>query len=83
MVEVLDEDNEFAYYDLDGFYNFFYGYMVPSTGYIDGFSLRKYNSGVIILMPDAAGDNFTQPECPRFREASVSPFSIPSRMPPR
>lgn len=58
MVEVLDEDSEFAYYDLDGFYNFFYGYMVPSTGYIDGFSLRKYNSGVMILMPDAAGDNF-------------------------
>ena len=57
MVEKIGHENEFAYYDLDGFYNFFYGNMAPSTGYIDGFSLRRYNSGVLLIMPDAAGDN--------------------------
>lgn len=57
MMELLAEERNFTYYDLDGFYNFFYGFMVPSTGYIDGFDLRKYNSGVLIMMPEAMESN--------------------------
>ena len=38
-------------YDLDGYCNSFYGPMVPSTGYIEHFELRKYHRGVILRFP--------------------------------
>lgn len=38
-------------YGLDGYKNFFYGEMVPSTGYIRYFELRKYHRGVILRFP--------------------------------
>ncbi len=36
---------------LDGYRNFFYGQMVPSTGYIEHFELKKYRRGVILRFP--------------------------------
>lgn len=36
-------------YELDGMKDYFYGYMVPSTSYLDVFSLKHYNDGIIIL----------------------------------
>ena len=38
-------------YSCDGFLNFFYGQMVPSTGYIEYFELRRYRNGVILRFP--------------------------------
>lgn len=38
-------------YELDGYKNFFYGEMVPSTGYIKHFELKKYRRGVILRFP--------------------------------
>jgi len=38
-------------YSLDGFRNFFYGHMAPSTGYIKYFELRKYRHGVLLRYP--------------------------------
>lgn len=31
--------------------NYFYGYMVPSTGYLKNFKLKFYNPGIIIQLP--------------------------------
>ncbi|HPD90441.1 MAG TPA: nucleoside kinase, partial [Bacillota bacterium] len=39
-----------AFYSLDGYWNFFYGKMVPSTGYIEYFELRSYNEGKAVLL---------------------------------
>lgn len=39
------------FYSLDGFMNFFYGQMAPSTGYIRIFELRKYRNGVLLRFP--------------------------------
>ncbi|MDD4565474.1 MAG: nucleoside kinase [Eubacteriales bacterium] len=39
------------FYSLEGFRNFFYGHMVPSTRYIPYFELRKYRSGVLLRFP--------------------------------
>lgn len=39
------------FYSLDGFRDFFYGLMVPSTGYIEHFELRKYRRGVLLRFP--------------------------------
>ena len=39
-------------YELDGYYDYFYGYMLPSTGYIKYFQVFPYESGVLLLLPD-------------------------------
>ncbi|KAB3525464.1 nucleoside kinase [Alkaliphilus serpentinus] len=31
--------------------NYFYGYMVPSTGYLKAFKLKFYNPGIVIQLP--------------------------------
>lgn len=49
--ELQKDKKEFVFYSLEGFNNFFYGYMVPSTSYIKGFSLRKYRRGILLALP--------------------------------
>ena len=39
-------------YDLGGTKDYFYGYMVPNTGYLKSFRLIKYKHGAIIVFPD-------------------------------
>ncbi|MDE7311483.1 MAG: nucleoside kinase [Eubacterium sp.] len=38
-------------YDMDGFHDYFYGYMVPSTGYLKYFDLLEYEDGFVLLFP--------------------------------
>lgn len=38
-------------YDMDGFRDYFYGYMVPSTGYIKFYDLIPYGEGFVLLLP--------------------------------
>ena len=38
-------------YCLDGYYDYFYGYMFPNTSYVSCFKLMKYEDGVILLLP--------------------------------
>lgn len=38
-------------YGIDGFEDYFYGYMVPDTGYLSVFELKKYEDGFVILIP--------------------------------
>ena len=39
------------FYSLDGYRDFFYGLMVPSTGYLKYFQLMKYKRGVLLRFP--------------------------------
>ncbi len=39
-------------YDLDGYKDYFYGYMLPSTGYVKNFDLVAYQDGFVLLYPD-------------------------------
>ncbi|MBS5334000.1 MAG: nucleoside kinase [Clostridiales bacterium] len=51
---LLNEDPEIRkipFYSLGGYKDFFYGQMVPSTGYIKHFELRKYRRGVLLRFP--------------------------------
>ena len=41
-------------YELEGYYDYFYGYMLPSTGYIKYFQVFPYESGILLLLPDKA-----------------------------
>ena len=38
-------------YSIEGFEDYFYGYMVPSTGYIDRFKLYPFGDGFVIQLP--------------------------------
>ena len=38
-------------YSLDGFVDYFYGYMVPDTGYIRCFGLELFESGFVLRLP--------------------------------
>lgn len=53
-------------YEMDGVYDYFYGYMVPSTGYLKSFELMLYENGFLIRFPDRKNPNkileFTDPE---------------------
>ncbi len=39
-------------YELDGFCDYFYGYMCPSTGYIEHYDLYQYDKGLVMMMPE-------------------------------
>ncbi len=39
-------------YTLDGFTDYFYGYMVPDTGYLKWFALEPYGDGFVLRLPD-------------------------------
>lgn len=38
-------------YCLDGYYDYYYGFMLPSTGYLTCFDLMLYESGILLLIP--------------------------------
>ena len=40
-------------YDLDGCKDYFYGYMVPSTGYLKYFDILKFENGIMLMFPNA------------------------------
>lgn len=40
-----------SYYELDGYINFFYGCLTPSTGYIRLFDIIPYFDGVLLQIP--------------------------------
>ena len=48
-------------YSLDGYEDYFYGYMVPSTGYIRVFDMITYDDG-FVLLPPAKEDSESIPE---------------------
>lgn len=38
-------------YELDGYYDYYYGYMLPSTGYVKHFEVIPYEDGLILNLP--------------------------------
>ena len=59
----------FTLYEIDGFQDYFYGVMVPSSGYVRVFDLTAYDeNGVVLMMPDV--QNPDQPAA--FRDIRVN-----------
>lgn len=52
----FSEDETIRIYTLGDYSDFYYNYMVPSTGYLKSFELMKYRSGVLL--------RYAQPEDP-------------------
>ena len=40
-------------YCLDGYYDYYYGYMLPSTGYFKYYDLMLYENGILLLIPSS------------------------------
>lgn len=51
------DGEEVRLYVLDEMYDYFYGYMLPSTGKIKAFDLFKYGEGVILMHPTMYSPN--------------------------
>lgn len=56
---MLKKDNRTMYrmYMVGNYINFFYGMMVPSTGYINAFELMRYRRGILIRFPHPKDPN--------------------------
>lgn len=39
-------------YNLHGYYDYYYGFMLPSTGYVRCFDLQKYENGIVLILPN-------------------------------
>ena len=38
-------------YSMEGYYDYFYGYMLPSAGYVNLFKIKAYNGGLLLILP--------------------------------
>lgn len=45
------KNKKILFYSLDGYKDFFYGVMVPSTGYVPLFEVKRYRRGVLLRFP--------------------------------
>lgn len=52
-------------YELDGYYDYYYGYMLPSTGYIKYFEILPYENGLILNLPEKHAPKQLQKFVPR------------------
>lgn len=52
-------------YSLDGYYDYNYGYMVPSTGCINLFEVQSYKEGILLILPTQEKPNELLPFVPR------------------
>lgn len=52
-------------YDMDGFYDYFYGYMLPSAEYVKYFDLISFHEGFILLLPNKSRPTQIAPFIPR------------------
>jgi len=62
-------------YCLDGYYDYYYGYMLPSTGYLKYYDVMLYESGIMLLIPgseDPSKLDFFEPKDKFFRTLSTS-----------
>lgn len=52
-------------YELDGYHDYYYGYMLPSAGYIQYFEVLPYEQGLILNLPEQANPCTLLPFEPR------------------
>ena len=52
-------------YCLDGYYDYYYGYMLPRTGYIKHFDVIRYDKGIMLVLPDRKTPDIVNDFVPR------------------
>ncbi|MDR3072294.1 MAG: nucleoside kinase [Clostridiales Family XIII bacterium] len=61
LVRHTPDIQNIAIYSIDGYSNYFYGHMVPSTGCLDVFGLNRYQNGMLLRYPDTSYPNVLPP----------------------
>ncbi len=49
--------SEINIYKIGDFYDYFYGYMLPNTSYINKFQIDKYHDGLLMTLPTRTNSN--------------------------
>lgn len=52
-------------YQMEDFYDYYYGYMLPSTGYVRYFEVTAYEQGLMLVLPDKDNPTKIVPVEPR------------------
>ncbi|MGN1147096.1 MAG: nucleoside kinase [Lachnospiraceae bacterium] len=50
-------------YEMEGYFDYYYGYMLPNAGYVKYFDLIPYKTGMMLLLPDRKNPSFV-PQTP-------------------
>lgn len=64
-------------YCLDGYYDYYYGYMLPSTGYLKYYDVMQYEEGLLLLIPSASAPDkidYFEPREKLFHE--LKPYTV-------
>ena len=48
-------------YEMDGYYDYYYGYMLPNAGYVKWFDGIAYEDGFMLLLPDKKDPTHVKP----------------------
>lgn len=64
LLEFCDPSETIDLCELDGYRNCFYGEVLPSTGYVFKFELRKYRRGMLLRLPNSLSPH----EVPPYRD---------------
>ena len=67
--KMTDKENLFHFrrsstinvYGMDGYYDYFYGFMLPATGYVRQFEVKVYQSGFLLVLPTAEKPDRLEP----------------------
>ena len=81
---MYDKEKLFAYrrvsrvniYNMNEFEDYFYGYMVPSAGYLKYFKLYLYDEGFVLQMPDRKEPTVVPEFAPRKKLFTVQKESV-------
>lgn len=65
---MADKDKLFRYrrssyvniYDMEGYKDYYYGYMLPNAGYINAFDLFPFHEGFMLMLPDQSNPQEVQ-----------------------
>lgn len=48
-------------YEIDGYYDYYYGYMLPNAGYVKWFDVIAYEDGFMLLLPTKKNPSVVEP----------------------
>ncbi len=48
-------------YEMEGYFDYYYGYMLPNAGYVKCFDLIPYEQGMMLLLPERKNPNIVPP----------------------
>lgn len=46
-------------YEIDGYYDYYYGYMLPNASYVKSFEVIPYDVGFMLVLPEQSNPNVT------------------------